>query len=307
MRAADEVTFAVEGRPVRARVSGPVDGPPILLLHGIARSLEDWSDAHDLLAASGHRVISADLPGFGFTRAQPGRPGLSAFARAMVRLLDAVGVSEPAHVMGNSLGGGVAMTMAAEHRDRVASLVLVDSVGFGHRVNISPLPMTYAVLAGVPGIGKRFVPVARAAGAQVCRDQFFDPSCATPEMIKHYGRVGRQPDFRSTFLGTAFGLGIPMVGVYPGWRRRLLQQVRDSGVPVLVVWGEADTVLPVSHLDAARRELPDAQVHLFTEAGHMPQIEKAAEFVALASEFVAKALPSGRRAWREGAAGSGSA
>ncbi|MBO9522227.1 MAG: alpha/beta fold hydrolase [Nocardioidaceae bacterium] len=286
MRAADEVTFAVEGRAVRVRVSGA--GSPVLLLHGIARSLEDWSAAHDLLA-SNHRVISADLPGFGFTRAFPGRPGLSAFARAMVGLLDAVGVEEPAHVMGNSLGGGVAMTMAAEHRDRVASLVLVDSVGFGREVNLSPLPMTYAVLAGLPLVGKRFAPLAREAGAQVCRDQFFDPSYATPEMIRHYGRVGRQPDFRNTFLGTAFGIGVPMVGLYPGWRRRLLEQVRDSGVPVLVVWGEADSVLPASHLDAARRALPDAQFHLFGEAGHMPQIEKAEDFVALASEFVAKA------------------
>lgn len=287
MTATDTTTLAVEGRPIRVRISGPEDGTPVLLLHGIARSLEDWQASHDLLAAN-HRVISADLPGFGFTRRQRERPGLAAFARAMAQLLEAAGVDRPAHVMGNSLGGGVAMTLAVDHPGAVASLVLVDSIGFGREVNISPLPIVYATASGLPMIGKRFVPLARAASIKIAQDQFFDPSYATPEMLKHYGRVGRQPDFRGTFLGTALTLGIPSVGVFPGWRRELLAKVRESDIPTLVVWGEADTVLPVHHLDAARRAFPDAQTHLFAETGHMPQIEKAAEFVALAREFIAK-------------------
>lgn len=292
MTASDTTTLAVAGRPIRVRISGPEDGSPVLLLHGIARSLEDWQHAHDLLAASssnrGHRVISADLPGFGFTRRQHERPGLPAFARAMAGLLDAVGVDGPVHVMGNSLGGGVAMTLAVDHPGRVSSLVLVDSVGFGREVNISPLPMLYATAAGLPVVGKRFRPLARAAGIKIAQDQFFDPSFATPEMLRHYAKVGRQPDFRGTFVGTAMALGIPMVGVFPGWRRDLLARVASSGLPTLLVWGEADTVLPAHHLDAAKRAFPHAQSHLFAETGHMPQIEKAAEFSALAEDFLAK-------------------
>lgn len=285
--AGDTTSLAVEGRAVRIRISGPEDGTPVLLLHGIARSLEDWQESHDLLAVE-HRVISADFPGFGFTRRQRQRPGLLTFAGAMVRLLDAAGVEAPAHVMGNSLGGGVAMTMAAEHPGRVASLVLADSVGFGREVNISPLPMVYATASALPVVGKRFVPLARAASIKIAQDQFFDPSYATPEMLKHYGRVGRQPDFRATFLGTAMTLGIPGVGVFPGWRRTLLDRVEAAGLPMLIVWGENDTVLPASHLDFARRRFPQAESHLFAQCGHMPQIEKAAEFAALAADFVAK-------------------
>lgn len=288
MTAPDTVTFAVAGRPVRVRVSGPEDGSPVLLLHGIARSLEDWTASHDLLAARGHRVISADTPGFGFTRAQEGRPGMRTFARAMAGLLDALGVDRPAHVMGNSLGGGIAMTLAVEHPGRVASLVLVDSIGFGTEVNLSPLPMVYATAAGLPVIGKRFVPLARAASTKIAQDQFYDPALATPEMLKHYAKVGRQPDFRRTFVGSALSLTIPMTGPHPRWRNALHAAVRDLGAPVLVVWGEADTVLPVQHFEAARRALPDAQAHLFEKAGHMPQIEKADEFAALAGDFLAK-------------------
>lgn len=287
MTATDTTTLSVEGRDVRVRISGPQDAPPVLLLHGIARSLEDWQASHDLLARD-HRVISADTPGFGFTPAQRGRPGLATFARAMAGVLDAASVDRPVHVMGNSLGGGIAMTLAVTAPERVASLVLVDSIGFGTEVNISPLPMIYATASGLPVVGRRFVPLARAASVKIAQDQFFDPSYATREMLQHYAKVGRQPDFRGTFLRSALSLAVPMTGPHPRWRKALHAGVRASGVPVLVVWGENDTVLPVAHFEAARGALPDAETHLFAETGHMPQIERAADFSDLAARFIAR-------------------
>lgn len=278
----------VAGRPLRVRVTGPEDGVPVLLIHGIARSLEDWRETQDLLSAGGHRVISTDLPGFGFSRRGRERPGLPAFGRAMAALLDAVGVSEPAHVMGNSLGGGVSMTLAVDHPGRVASLTLVNSVGFGSDANLSLLPMAYAALATLPGLEKSFRPRAREAGAQSIRDLFFDPALATPERLREAGRLAKQPDFRATFLGTGATLGAPLVGIRAGWRRDLIRRVRSSGVPVLVVWGDADKILPPSHYGAARAAFPDAQGHLFPDTGHMPQIERAADFAELAADFVAK-------------------
>lgn len=290
MRASDTTTLKVGGVDLRVRISGPEDGVPVLLIHGIARSLEDWTEAHDLLAAStsgrGHRVISTDLPGFGFSAKGRERPGLAAFGRAMAGLLDAAGVTEPVHVMGNSLGGGVAMTLAVDHPGRVASLVLVNSVGFGSEANISALPMTYGVLASLPGLAGTFGPRARAAGAQTIRDLFFDPELATTEQLRHAGKLARQADFRATFLGTAATLGAPIVGVKAGWRRALLRRVAMSGVPVLVVWGDADKILPPHQLDAAQAALPAARTHLFADAGHMPQVEKAGAFAELAGAFV---------------------
>ena len=286
--ATDTTTVEVNGRPVRVRLTGPADGEPVLLIHGIARSLEDFTATQDLLSDE-FRVINIDLPGFGLTRKQPGRPGLEAFARAAVGVLDALDEHRPVHVMGNSLGGAVAMTIAAHNPERVASLVLIDAAGFGREVNISPLPMVWAGLSALPRVGARFSERAREAGAQVNRDVFHDPTFATPGMIKHAGKVGRQPDFRATFFGTAASISAPVYGVRPGWRRELLAAVRRTGLPVLVVWGESDTVLPVSHLDGARTGLPDARFHLFEQTGHMPQIERAPELVALAREFIASA------------------
>jgi pimeloyl-ACP methyl ester carboxylesterase len=279
-------TVPVAGRPVRIRLSGPADAPPVVLLHGIGRSLEDWSAAHELLARD-HRVLSTDLPGFGLTPAGAEKPGLAAFARAVVGVLDAVGEDRPVHLMGNSLGGAVAMTVAAEHPERVAGLLLANSAGFGREANVSPMPMLWAALSRLPVLGPRFRPLARAAAVRSNQNCFFDPALATPELLRHAATVGSQPDFRATFLGTYRSIGLPVLGVLPGWRKDLLERIRASGVPVLVVWGDADAVLPAHHARAAAAALPAARLHVFPDTGHMPQIERTEEFVALAREFVA--------------------
>ncbi|MET3961995.1 pimeloyl-ACP methyl ester carboxylesterase [Marmoricola sp. OAE513] len=281
----DATTVDVGGVPLRVRVSGPEDGVPILLIHGIARSLEDWNEAQDLLAVD-RRVISTDLPGFGYSRRGRERPGLPAFGRAMVGLLDALGIEAPVHVMGNSLGGGVAMTLAVDHPGRVASVTLVNSVGFGSEVNISPLPMTYGALAALPGLAGRFGAKAREAGAETIRDLFYDRTLATTEQFRHAGKLAKQADFRGTFLGTAATLGAPVVGVRNGWRRELLRRFAATGIPVFVVWGDDDRILPPKHFEAAAAALPKARTHLFVDAGHMPQVEKAEEFAALVGAFV---------------------
>jgi len=278
----------VDGHPVRVRESGPPDGVPVVLIHGIGRSLEDWQPTQDLLAAE-HRVVSLDLPGFGLTRRMKGHWGLEGFARAVVALLDTLGEHRPVHVMGNSLGGAVAMTLAANHPDRVASLLLVNSAGFGREANVSLLPMAYGALSALPLVGRRFRSLARSSGIQSMRDVFFDPSHLTDEMIRHAGELNRQPDFRVTFVTTAAMLGLPVVGTYPWWRRTLLARLEDAHVPTMVVWGDADNVLPASHFHAAVAALPDASSHLFPDTGHMPQLEKAEEFAELAAAFVAEA------------------
>ena len=292
MTATDTEHVEVDGHPVRIRRSGPEGAEPVVLLHGIGRSLEDWQPTHDLLARD-HRVTSLDLPGFGLTRRLRGSSGLPGFARAVAALLDSLGERRPVHLMGNSLGGAVAMTLAAEHPGQVASLVLVSSAGFGREVNLTLTPMACSALAGLPVVGDRFRVKAREAGRQSIRDLFHDPAHATDEMLRHAGLVGSQPDYRLTFVRTALSLGVPHLGTYRGWRRSLLRALAEAEIPTMVVWGDADTVLPPSHLEAAVAALPHATSHLFPDTGHLPQIERAAEFAELAARFVAtvSALP----------------
>lgn len=291
MRASDTTTVDVNGRPIRVRIGGPEAplGAPVVMIHGIARALEDFTPTHDVLAES-RRVVSVDLPGFGFSRAQPGVPGLPTFADAVAGVIRALDLG-PSHVLGNSLGGGVTMTLAVRHRELVASAGLLNSVGFGREVRISAAPMLFATLAGLPVVGQRFGTLARAAAHQGNRDLFWNPQFATDAMLRHYGKVARQPDFQPTFLRTAVSLGVPGYGVAPGWRRELLRAFAATEVPTVVVWGSHDRVLPPSHLDEARRALPHARIELMDRTGHLPQYERPQELAALLAPFHADADP----------------
>jgi pimeloyl-ACP methyl ester carboxylesterase len=83
------------------------------------------------------------------------------------------------------------------------------------------------------------------------------------------------------------------------WRTWLLHRLAKLDLPTLVVWGDHDHVLPFSHLAAARRALPGAETHVFAKTGHMPQIERPAEFAAVVEAFLGSASPENRTAHQE--------
>lgn len=265
----------VRGRRARYRVAG--DGPPVLLLHGIGRSLRDWSEQQDLLADE-YRTYSVDLAGFGRSEPLPGRHTLEALAGFAAEFLDAVGESGPVHVAGNSLGGAVAMRLSVDAPSRVRSLVLVNSAGFGREVTAA-----LRVLAVRP-LGKLLLRPSRATAMRTERALFFDRAFATADRVDHALELARQPHAARVMLETARGLG-GLRGVREDWRRSLLDAVAAQKLPTLVVWGDRDLILPAMHLDAARARLPHAQTRLFTDTGHMPQIERAKEFHDLVTAF----------------------
>lgn len=125
----------VEGRRVRVRVDGDPHKPPVLLVHGIGRSLEDWDPQFERLSAD-YRVIALDVPGFGFSDRPDGPITLSTFAKGVLGTVDVLGETRPLHIVGNSLGGAIAMQTLAHRPERVASLALINSAGFGREVTI---------------------------------------------------------------------------------------------------------------------------------------------------------------------------
>ncbi|ALE73731.1 hydrolase [Pseudonocardia sp. EC080610-09] len=274
----------VGGTRIRVRESGDPAGEPVLLLHGIGRSLEDWDAQHDLLA--GYRVLAADLAGFGYSDRVPGPATMEKLADTAVATLDALDETRPAHVMGNSLGGAVALLISVRRPERVASLVLADPAGFGSEV-------TPALrILGVPVLGRflmgRF---DERAARQTERSLFVDRSLVTEERVRRGLEIGRRPEFAQTFLEIATELGT-IRGVRAGWRTALLAAAARAPRPTLVVWGERDVILPVAQLRAAARALPHVTTHVFGRVGHMPQIEVPERFAALARDHLAQA---GRR------------
>jgi 2-hydroxymuconate-semialdehyde hydrolase len=272
--------LTVRGASIRVHDTGDPANPPVLLLHGIGRSLEDWAPQHDRLSGQ-YRLISIDLPGFGLSGRLPEPASLESFASAALATLDVLGESRPMHVIGNSLGGAVAMRLLADAPSRVLTLTLVGSAGFGREV-----VYTLRALA-IPMLGKRLLGrMDPRAAKRVERSLFFDPAHATPERVEFAVKAFARPDFVAVYLETAKVLGT-IRGVRPAWRRTLLEKVSKHPRPTLITWGERDLILPSTHLDAARKAFPDARYHLFPDAGHMPQIERADEFADLTRAFLA--------------------
>ena len=276
----DPAYLQVDGAQIRIRESGDPALPPVLLLHGIGRSLEDWAPQHDRLSDA-HRVISMDLPGFGLSDRLPGPVSLPVLARGVRATLDALGETRPVHLMGNSLGGAVALQVLARVPDRVASVVLVNSAGFGKEVTI------VLRLLAVPGLGRRLLRgVDRRAVRRTERALFVDGAFVTEERIDHALRLAERPGNAEVFVEATRELGT-FRGVRARWRSTLLAEVARHPKPTLILWGDRDLILPGRHLHAARELLPHAQSHVFGDTGHMPQIERADRFAELVRAFLA--------------------
>jgi pimeloyl-ACP methyl ester carboxylesterase len=278
----------VDGRRTRVRVEGEPGSPPILLLHGIGRSLEDWAPQYRLLAAS-YRVIALDIPGFGFSARIPEPSTLAVFARGVARTLEALGENRPVHVVGNSLGGAIAMQLLALDPDRVASLTLVDSAGFG--AEVTPLVRVLAV----PGLGRLVATHTTRAGARMLeRTIYADPALATDARIEHALAIAEQPDPGSVTHEIARVLAT-WRAVRPQWRAELLSAAAKHPRPTLIVWGDQDRVLPAHHLNAASHLIPHAETHLFAGIGHGPQIECPTEFAEVVTGFLRSLTKTGAR------------
>jgi cation diffusion facilitator CzcD-associated flavoprotein CzcO/pimeloyl-ACP methyl ester carboxylesterase len=271
----------LDGTAIRYRVTG--SGTPVLALHGIGQSLEDWNEQHDRLAGR-HTVYSLDLPGFGYSDRIPGAATLARLASILPEFLDAVGVTAPVPIIGNSLGGAVAMTFAVTHPERVAALVLANSAGFGHEVTI------VLRLLAVKPIGAALLRPNRKNSTRTVESLFSDKSLATEERVRHAYALSQRGAHAQTLLDLAHDLGT-FRGVKPAWRTALVQGLAKLDIPTLVIWGDRDHVLPSAHLHAASLALPGAESHLFEKTGHMPQIERPDEFAALVDDFLTRSVP----------------
>jgi pimeloyl-ACP methyl ester carboxylesterase len=242
----------VKGRRTRVLVEGDADAPPILLLHGMGRSLEDWEPQFSRYRRAGYRVIALDLPGFGFSDRLSTATTPRGLAESALETLDAIDVARPLHVMGNSLGGAVAMQLLTLDPDRVATLVLANSAGFGAELH----PMLRLIATPVIGrIATRYT--TRTSARMAERLIYADQSLATNDRIDHALRIAGQPDTGVVFHETA-RLVCSFRGVRPEWRDELMADVSTHPRPTLIVWGDRDRILPAKHLEAARRLVPHA-------------------------------------------------
>lgn len=280
--------MTVDGADLRYRMTG--DGPDVVLLHGIARSLEDWDEQHELLSTR-FRVTSVDLPGFGESGPPTAPNTMETMARAVLGLMTALDIGR-AHVVGNSMGGAVAMQVAALAPERVRTLVLASSAGFGRTV--APALRLLAIRP----LGRWLLsrPTTKAI-YNAERGLYVSRELVTPERLDRGMRFAKREHGAEVMLKTLGGMG-NLWGVRARWRRRLLARMVELDIPTFVLWGQKDLILPFAHFEAVATALPHARLHVFPDTGHLPQVERADEFARLVQAFWADhddddARPSG--------------
>ena len=245
-------------------------GPTLVLLHGLASSIYTWADVIPALAED-HDVVAVDLPGFGGSDI-PEELSSSVYPATVLALMDRLGISR-ATLVGNSLGGSVAVVLAARHPERVRRIVLIDAAGFNLDPSRRPLILRLIGFAPVPA-ALDALPIRRRVVTAALRQVFHERSRVTPEKVEEYlaplARPGATEAIRSLLNQPSFGL--PAL-------------VREVRVPTLIIWGRNDRWVPVADADRFASAIPAARKVVLEECGHLPQEERPAEVARLLEEF----------------------
>jgi pimeloyl-ACP methyl ester carboxylesterase len=284
-------TTIVHGRSVSYMEAG--EGPVLLLVHGIAGSCENWREVIEPLSRH-HTVIAPDFPGHGASEAGAGDYSIGALAAGLRDLLLALG-HERATVVGHSLGGGVAMQLAYQFPEMIERLVLVSSGGLGPEVSpvlrAAALPGADIFISLTAGAGQK---VGSAVGRGLTAIGL-RPNADVAEVARGYASLS-DADRRAAFLDTLRAV-VSTRGqrVHAGDRLYLAE-----AVPVLIVWGARDSIIPARHGEDAHRAIPGSRLEVFEDVGHLPQLEAPGRFIAVLERFLRETEPAefDRAEWR---------
>lgn len=285
-------TTTIHGHEVRYRDGG--DGPVVLLIHGLAGSSAAWREVMEPLTDT-HRVIAPDLLGHGESAKPLGDYSLGAYASGLRDLLGVLDV-ERATIIGQSLGGGIAMQLAYQHPEICERLVLVGSGGLGREVN----PILRA--ASLPG-AELVMPVlfpsfVKDQGDALSRflDRVGIRSARVAEMWRAY-RSLTETENRRAFIRTVRSV------IDPGGQSvSAIDRLYLAGaLPTLIVWGEDDPIIPVDHGRAAHEAIEGSRLEVLPGVGHFPHVEVPEQFVDVLTDFLATTEPgpAGSDSYRE--------
>jgi pimeloyl-ACP methyl ester carboxylesterase len=268
-------TVRVDGRPVNVLDSGG-DKPPLLWIHGLSGAWQNWLlNLPEFMGR--YRCIAPDLPGFGESEMPAGEISIRGYARSVDKLCDALAVESPT-VIGNSMGGFVGAELAISTPTRVEKLVLVSAAGLSteylQREPLLAAARLWAVLTARAGARSEAVvkrPNLRRLALQT---------------------VVRYPEKLSASLARELVAGADKPGFVPALEALLGYSLRDKleriEIPVLIVWGENDMLVPIG--DAARYERligANAEKVVFEDTGHMAMLERPDRFNRVLDSFLA--------------------
>lgn len=274
----------VDGTPVNTIELAPEqasDAQPLVFVHGLSGSWQNWLEQLPVFAAE-RRVITFDLPGFGYSPMPEQKLSIAGYARLIDQLLAQLGV-DAAAVVGNSMGGFIGAELAIAFPQRVERLVLVSAAGLStheHPGSTRVLPtMRRAeriLMASGAWAATRSDAVARrarlrdAALGVVIRHPDRLPAALAAEQIRGAGKPG-------------FVQGLEAVLDYA-----IRERLGEIACPTLIVWGERDRLINVRDADVFAELIPNSRKVVFDDTGHMSMLEHPERFNPLLEQFLAE-------------------
>ncbi len=252
-------------------------GPHIILLHGLGASAEIWLHNVEVLAKN-HRIFIPDLAGFGRSE----RPSSSFTPLDYVSFLDdfmdALHI-ERASLVGQSLGGAIALKYALGFPHKVDKLVLADCGGFGQEV------IWTLKLMSLPWIGEIVSCPSRAGVTLFFRLAVRNRAVITKEFIDLYYHLFTQPGFQAFLLKIVRKL-VDFRGAKHAVLAPVMENLQRLKQPTLIIWGENDRVFPLKHASFGKERIPNAQLYIMKQCGHIPNLERPEEFNSVVLEFL---------------------
>jgi pimeloyl-ACP methyl ester carboxylesterase len=252
--------------------------PTFVLLHGFGASLFSWREVTAPLAEFG-TVIAYDRPAFGLTERPLTWEGENPYSQEaqvelVIGLMDALGV-ERAILVGNSAGGTIAMLTALKYPQRVQSLILADPAvyaGGGAPAWIRPLLRTPQMRHLGPLVSRQI----QTRGPELIELAWHDPSKITPEILEGYQKPLRIADWDKALWELTLA----------SRESGLAERLGELTLPTLVITGDDDRIVPTEQSLRLAQELPNAQLAVIPQAGHVPHEECPAEFMQAVAEFL---------------------
>lgn len=262
-------------------------GSPVVLIHGIGSAIETWALNVEALAEN-HRVYALDLIGSGRTDKPNSSYSLGALAHFVKGFADALKLDYPEGgtasprltLIGNSLGGGIALQFALSYPQQVEKLILVNSLGFEQEVSWS------LRLANLPFVEQVYKPT-RISTALTLKLAVEDGSKITDDWIDTFYELLSLPGAPAATIAQIRAT-IDWWGVRKEVYQPILDRLPTLTLPTLIVWGKQDPILPAAQAEVGMKRLPNARLQVFDRCGHWSHFEQAAEFNRLVAQFLAE-------------------
>ncbi len=263
----------IDGMQVHYRDEG--QGFPIVLVHGTASSLHTWNDWTKELTKK-YRVIRMDLPAFGITGPNKNANySIKNYRLFLQQFLKKIKVDK-FHLAGNSLGGNIAWSYAAEHPKQVGKLILIDASGLPTN---KPQPAIFK-MAKTPVLSSLFLYVTpRFFIKKNMEEVYADVTKITDDLITRYHKMALRVGNRKAFIDRAkndFKLG----------EKANLEKLKSIQTPTLLIWGAQDSWIPLDNGKRMDRMLTNSKLVVLENSGHVPMEENPAESLEVLTVFL---------------------